>query len=258
MGILNLTPDSFYDGGKHLSLENCLLQVEKMIQEGADIIDIGAMSSRPYTKELPVQEELDRLRQFLPEITRHFPDTIFSIDTYRSLTAEYALDHGISIVNDITAGLKDEQILHTVAKYQAPYIVMHMQKMPENMQLNPQYENIVVDLLYFFSERITMLRKLGLSDIIIDLGFGFGKTLANNYTLLKNLAIFQELDCPILVGISRKSMICKCLNVSPENALNGTTALHFEALRQGAQLLRVHDVKQAKEVVKLFSEYQKA
>lgn len=258
MGILNLTPDSFYDGGQYAATTDFLNQTEKMLLEGADIIDLGAMSSRPYSKELPSEEELKRIQNVLPELINKFPNTIFSIDTYRSQIAEYALEHGVSIVNDITAGTKDEEILKIARKYNAPYIAMHMQGMPETMQLKPNYQNIVQDVMHFFSERLQVMRKIGLVDIILDVGFGFGKSQLDNFTLLKNLAIFQEFDCPILVGISRKSMIYNCLDLSPQEALNGTSALHFEALRNGASFLRVHDVKEAQEVVKLFKEYQKA
>lgn len=257
MGILNLTPDSFYDGGHYTSRKDFLTQTEKMLSEGADIIDLGAMSSRPFSKELPLEAELKRVQNVLPDLINEFPKTIFSIDTYRSEVAEYALDHGVSIINDITAGTKDEKILNIARKYNAPYIAMHMQGMPENMQILPEYQHIVQDVMYFFSERLQAMRRIGIADIILDVGFGFGKSQLDNFSLLKNLAIFQEFDCPILVGISRKSMIYKCLELSPQEALNGTSALHFEALRNGAHILRVHDVKEAKEVVKLFKEYQK-
>ena len=257
MGILNLTPDSFYDGGHCTSTRDFLTQTEKMLSEGADIIDIGAMSSRPFSKELPLEEELKRVENVLPDLISHFPKTIFSIDTYRSAVAEYALDHGVRIINDITAGTKDEEILNIARKYNAPYIAMHMQGMPENMQILPEYQHIVQEVMYFFSERLHTMRRIGITDIILDVGFGFGKSQSDNFALLKNLAIFQEFDCPILVGISRKSMIYKCLDLSPKEALNGTSALHFEALRNGAHILRVHDVKEAVEVVKLYKEYQK-
>ena len=258
MGILNLTPDSFYDGGHCTSTKDFLTHTEKMLSEGADIIDLGAMSSRPFSKELPLEAEFKRVQNILPDLINEFPKTIFSIDTYRSEVAEYAVDHGVSIINDITAGTKDEEILNIARKYNAPYIAMHMQGMPENMQILPKYQHIVQDVMYFFSERLQAMRRIGIADIILDVGFGFGKSQLDNFSLLKNLAIFQEFDCPILVGISRKSMIYKCLELSPQEALNGTTALHFEALRNGAHILRVHDVKEAKEVVKLFKEYQKA
>ncbi len=258
MGILNLTPDSFFDGGQQQSHKEILKHIENMLMLGADIIDIGAMSSRPYSQELSEQEELSRLRGVLSSIIKEFPQTIFSIDTYRSTVANYALDQGVSIINDITAGTKDEQILVVAKRFNAPYIAMHMKGSPVNMQDNPNYENIITEILYFFSQRLQIMRKIGISDIILDVGFGFGKTMSDNYKLLKNLAVFQEFYCPILVGLSRKSMIYKCLDSSPQEALNGTSTLHFEALRNGAKILRVHDVKEAVEVVKLYREYEKA
>jgi dihydropteroate synthase len=258
MGILNLTPDSFYDGGQLLSHKAILKHIENMLLDNADIIDIGAMSSRPFSQELSEQEELSILRGALSAIIKEFPQTIFSIDTYRSAVANYALDQGVSIINDITAGTKDEHILEVAKKFNATYIAMHMKGSPVNMQDNPNYENIITEISYFFSQQLQIIQKIGISDIILDVGFGFGKTMSDNYTLLKHLAIFQEFDCPILVGLSRKSMIYKCLDSTPQEALNGTTALHFEALRNGAKILRVHDVKEAVEVVKLYREYEKA
>ena len=258
MGILNLTPDSFYDGGQLLSHKAILKHIENMLLDNADIIDIGAMSSRPFSQELSEQEELSRLRGALSAIIKEFPQTIFSIDTYRSAVANYALDQGVSIVNDITAGTKDVHILEVAKRFNATYIAMHMKGSPVNMQDNPNYENIITEISYFFSQQLQIIQKIGISDIILDVGFGFGKTMSDNYTLLKHLAIFQEFDCPILVGLSRKSMIYKCLDSTPQESLNGTSALHFEALRNGAKILRVHDVKEAVEVVKLYREYEKA
>jgi len=258
MGILNLTPDSFYDGGQNSNQSIIIDKIAKMIDEGADIIDIGAMSSRPYSEEIPVIEELNRVRSILPLIKKEFPNLILSIDTYRAEIAEYAADNGVSIINDITAGKKDEKILYIAKKYRTPYIAMHMLGMPQTMQINYSYENILSEIIFFFSERLQVFAKIGLSDVILDVGFGFGKSIEDNYQLLKNLSYFNSLNCPMLVGISRKSMIYKPLNLSPKEALNGTTALHFEALRQGAHILRVHDVKEAKQVVDLFAIYKKA
>jgi dihydropteroate synthase len=258
MGILNLTPDSFYDGGKFITTKDLLIQTEKMLHEGADLIDLGAMSSRPFSKELPVEEELKRLQNALPDLLKNFPSTIFSIDTYRSPIAQYALNQGVAMINDITAGTKDEEILKVAKSFNAPYIAMHMQGSPNTMQHKPEYQNVITDVFQYFGQRLIQMKKEGISDIILDVGFGFGKSIRDNFTLLKHLSIFQELDCPLLVGISRKSMIYKSLDTDPENALNGTTALHFEALRNGAQILRVHDVKEAKEVVRLYVEYEKA
>lgn len=257
MGILNITSDSFFDGGKYTSHILIHRQVEKMLDEGADIIDIGAMSSRPFSQALSAEEEFVRLQQVLPELMRDFPDAIFSIDTYRSQVAEYALGEGVAIINDITAGQKDERIYEVARKYGAPYIAMHMQGTPNTMQVNPSYENVIHDILYFFSQQLYKMRKIGLADIIIDVGFGFGKSLSDNFRLLKHLAIFQELRCPILTGISRKRMIYKTLDTSPQEALIGSAALHFEALRNGTHILRVHDVKEAREVIQLYLEYQK-
>lgn len=258
MGILNLTPDSFFDGGKNNTSLLAIQKAEKMINEGVDIIDIGAMSSRPFSQELSLMEELSRVQSVLPSLIKEFPNTIFSIDTYRSEVAQYALDNGVSIINDITAGRKDEKIWVVAKQYQVPYIAMHMQGEPQTMQVNPHYQNILADIFYFFSERHAKMREIGLSDIIVDVGFGFGKSVEDNFILLKNLSYFQELNSPILVGISRKSMVCRTLDIPPQEALNGTTALHFEALRNGANILRVHDVKEANEVVKLYKKYQMA
>lgn len=258
MGILNLTPDSFFDGGKNNTSLLAIQKAEKMINEGVDIIDIGAMSSRPFSQELSLMEELSRVQSVLPSLIKEFPNTIFSIDTYRSEVAQYALDNGVSIINDITAGRKDEKIWVVAKQYQVPYIAMHMQGEPQTMQVNPHYQNILADIFYFFSERHAKMREIGLSDIIVDVGFGFGKSVEDNFILLKNLSYFHELNSPILVGISRKSMVCRTLGISPQEALNGTTALHFEALRNGANILRVHDVKEANEVVKLYKKYQMA
>jgi dihydropteroate synthase len=256
MGILNLTPDSFYDGGEIESVEVAVNKVRRLLSEGADIIDIGAMSSRPYSQEISVEEELSRLKTILPELKIQFSHTIFSIDTYRSIVAEFALKHGVSIINDITAGMKDEQILRLAAESNTPYIAMHMQGNPENMQANPSYKNIVDELKQFFNSRFELYEKIGLKQRILDVGFGFGKSIEDNYKLLFHLPEFQEFNCPLLVGISRKSMIYKPLNISPSDALTGTTALHFEALQRGANILRVHDVKEAKQVVDLFQLYQ--
>ncbi len=258
MGILNLTPDSFYDGGKFITTKELLFQTEKMLHEGADVIDLGAMSSRPYSKEMPIEEELKRLRTALPDLLKNFPSTIFSIDTYRSQVAKYALNQGVAMINDITAGTKDEEMLKVAKSFSAPYIAMHMQGSPDTMQHKPEYQNVISDVFQYFGQRLIQMKNQGISDIILDVGFGFGKSIRDNFTLLKHLSTFQELDCPLLVGISRKSMIYKSLDTDPENALNGTTALHFEALRNGAQILRVHDVKEAKEVVRLYLEYEKA
>ncbi len=255
MGILNVTPDSFYDGGETETIENAVIRTAKMLEDGANMIDIGAMSSRPYSSELPLEMELGRIQKIIPELITSFPQAIFSVDTYRSEVAEFALKHGVHIVNDITAGCKDDRMIDVVADFSCPYIAMHMNGHPKEMQINPKYENILLEIGYFFSKRMEFFVKRGLTDIILDVGFGFGKTIEDNYQLLKNLNYFQNFNMPILVGISRKSMIYKVLESSPEAAMNGTTALHWESLRQGAHILRVHDVKEAKEVCTLFNVY---
>jgi dihydropteroate synthase len=258
MGILNLTPDSFYDGGTNSTIDIAMESVKQMLSEGAEIIDIGAMSSRPYSKEISLEEELSRLKNILPELQVQFPNNIFSIDTYRSEVAEFAIKNDISIVNDITAGLKDKRIIELAAESKTPYIAMHMQGNPEQMQSNPRYTNIVEELKKFFEERIELYEKLGLKEVILDVGFGFGKSIEDNYRLLNHLPEFEVFNLPVLVGISRKSMIYKPLDISPAEALTGTTALHFEALQRGANILRVHDVNAAKQVVDLFQLYQSA
>lgn len=257
MGILNLTPDSFYDGGTNTTIELAISKVKTMFNQGADIIDIGAMSSRPYSIEISIDEELNRLKNILPELKNQFQNKLFSIDTYRSEVAEFAINNGISIINDITAGDKDPRILTIAKEYRVPYIAMHMKGTPQIMQANPSYINICEEIYSYFFDKIEIYTKLGLKDVVLDVGFGFGKSIEDNYTLLKNLNLFQKLNFPILVGVSRKSMIYKPLNILPKNALNGSTALHFEALRQGASILRVHDILEAKEVLDLYSIYDK-
>lgn len=258
MGILNLTPDSFYDGGQFESVSEAIRQVEVMIQEGADIIDIGSMSSRPYRLEIPIEEELRRLQSIFPVLRKEFPKTIFSIDTYRSGIAEYTLSHGANMINDISGGRKDDQMLDIIAKYKVPYVLMHMLNRPETMQDNPIYNNVLIEIATFFQTQLDKCISKNIHDIILDIGFGFGKSLEDNYHLLKHLGYFTKLNYPILVGLSRKSMIQKVLNCDASQGLNGTTALHWEALRNGAKILRVHDVKEAKEVVKLFAKYNKS
>jgi dihydropteroate synthase len=258
MGILNLTPDSFYDGGQFESVSEAIRQVEVMIGEGADMIDVGSMSSRPYRLEIPIEEELRRLQNIFPVLRKEFPKTIFSIDTYRSEIADYTLSHGANLINDISGGRKDDQMLDVIAKYKVPYVLMHMLDRPETMQDDPSYNNILLEIATFFQTQLDRCISKNIPDIILDIGFGFGKSLEDNYHLLKHLGYFSKLNYPILVGLSRKSMIQKVLNCDASQGLNGTTALHWEALRNGAKILRVHDVKEAKEVVKLFSEYNKS
>ena len=251
MGILNITPDSFYDGGQFQEPLAAAQQVEKMLQEGAAYIDIGAMSSRPGSDILNPDEELKRLLPVLDYLLKQFPTACFSVDTLHSKVAEVVLAKGVTLINDISAGQEDPNMMAVVSRYKATYVMMHMQGLPKNMQDHPSYENPVQELLHFFSGKIEQAKEAGIDNIIIDPGFGFGKTIAHNYEILKQLKAFQTFNLPLLVGISRKSMIYKPLGLSPEEALNGTTVLHTKALLEGAQILRVHDVKAAKECIDL-------
>jgi len=255
MGILNVTPDSFFDGGKYHHIDIALEQVSKMVQAGAAIIDIGGMSSRPGAELIPVEEESKRVIPILKEIRSHFPDIWISIDTIRSELVAEAAHHGMDMVNDISAGGIDPNMFRVVGELGLPYILMHMQGVPTNMQLSPHYEDIMQEVLRFLIRRARSLKEYDVKDVIIDPGFGFGKTVEDNYLLLQNLHLLKILDLPILVGISRKSMICKVLDVSPQHALNGSSALHMVALQQGAKILRVHDVQEAKEVIDLFLQF---
>jgi len=252
MGILNLTPDSFYDGGKNGSIELSINNVKKMLLDGADIIDVGAYSSRPGANHISEQEELDRLIPVLKEIHSQFPDTKISVDTFRSNVAREAVKNGAVIINDISGGDLDTGMWKTVAELKVPYVLMHMQGNPKNMQNNPTYVNVLDDVILALSSKVNKMTQLGIHDIIIDPGFGFGKTLEQNYEILARLNEFQMLGHPMLVGVSRKSMIYNLLDTDAENALNGTTALHMLALERGAKFLRVHDIKEAKEVVAIW------
>jgi dihydropteroate synthase len=256
MGILNITPNSFYDGGKLKTDKDILLQAEKMITEGADFIDIGGMSTKPNAEEISVAEELHRVLPVIQLLQQNFPETILSLDTYRTVVAKAGLEAGGGIINDISAGMFDNDMFQTVAVHQVPYIMMHIQGTPQTMQQNPQYENVVQEVLQYFIQKTAAAQQAGINDIIIDPGFGFGKTLAHNYTLLKYLNDLSILNKPLLVGLSRKSMICKLLEVKPSEALNGTTALNTLALLNGAAILRVHDVKETKEVIKIAEFYR--
>jgi len=251
MGILNITPDSFYDGGKFNSDKKVLDQVEKMIKDGADLIDVGGYSSKPGANPVKLEEEIKRVVPVIELIKNKFSDTIISVDTFRSEVAKKAVDSGASIVNDISAGELDSDMFKCVAQLNVPYILMHMKGNPQNMQDKPTYKNVVNEIVKNLSEKIFFAREAGIMDVIIDPGFGFGKTLEHNYEILNNLSFFKKLDSPILVGVSRKSMIYKLLDTKPENALNGTTCLHTVSVLSGANILRVHDVKEAKEVVEL-------
>jgi len=251
MGIINVTPDSFYDGGKNNSVETALTQVRKHLEEGATLIDIGGYSSRPGADEVTEQEELNRTIPVIEAVLIAFPDTIISIDTFRSNVAKKAIEAGAAIINDISAGDLDDNMFSVVAEKQVPYILMHMQGTPETMQKNPNYKNIIQEITYYFSEKINALRKKGVNDIIIDPGFGFGKTLEHNYEILGKLNNFQLFNVPVLVGMSRKSMIYKLLKISAKESINGTIAANIIALQNGANVLRVHDVKEAVECVRL-------
>ena len=247
MGILNLTPDSFYDGGKFNSIDRALKQTEKMLREGVFIIDLGACSTKPGAKEISEEEEQQRLYPVLEKLLGNFPEIYFSIDTCRASVAKGCLSRGAAMINDISGGQFDSLMMETVGSFNAPYVLMHIAGTPENMQKKPEYKNVVQEILHYFSERIQQAYQKGINDVIIDPGFGFGKTMEHNYELLKNLELFHSLELPLLVGVSRKSMIYKKLGVSPDGALNGTSALNSIALLKGAHILRVHDVKEAKE-----------
>jgi dihydropteroate synthase len=253
MGILNVTPNSFYDGGKHNEINSIMHQADKMLLEGADFIDIGAYSSKPSGEFVSEEEEIKRLVPIIKELVDHFPSIVLSVDTFRANVAKVAVEHGAVIINDISAGLLDEKMLETVADLKVPYIMMHMRGNPQTMQSLTNYEDIVKEMIFYFSERIQKARSFGISDIVIDPGFGFAKTLEQNYEVLHKMELFSMLELPLLAGISRKSMIYKVLENSPQEALNGTSVLNTIALQKGAKILRVHDVKEAVECIKLVS-----
>ncbi|MCD4697682.1 MAG: dihydropteroate synthase [Bacteroidales bacterium] len=256
MGILNLTLDSFYDGGRYKSDQAYLTRVEKMLDEGAAIIDIGATSTRPGAQEISEQEELQRLIGPLLKIRGRFPDSALSLDTYRSSVASKGIAAGAHIINDISGGTFDQNMFSTIAELKIPYIMMHIKGTPRNMQIKPVYENVVDEVAQFFKVQLKKLADLGISsNVVLDPGFGFGKRMEHNYKLLQSLKKISDLGFPVLAGLSRKSMINKILQTSPANALNGTTTLNTIALLNGANILRVHDVKEAVEVVKLVNSY---
>nr|WP_314834703.1 dihydropteroate synthase [uncultured Flavobacterium sp.] len=253
MGILNVTPNSFFDGGKYKNESEILSRVEKMSSEGATFIDVGAYSSKPSAEFVSEQEEISRIIPVLDLVLKHFPETILSIDTFRAEVAKASIESGAAIINDISAGHLDEKMLETVAKYSVPYIMMHMKGTPQTMQTLTQYNDIVKEMLFYFSERIAKARSFGINDLITDPGFGFAKTVEQNYEVFQKLDLFNLLELPMLIGISRKSMIYKTLDSNAEEALNGTTVLNTIALTKGAKILRVHDVKEAMECVTLFN-----
>ena len=257
MGVLNLTPDSFYDGNKFNNEKKILNQVEKMLNDGATFIDIGAYSSRPGATHISEDEEKSRIIGTVELLITEFPDANLSIDTFRSSIADECLNAGASIINDITASEYDSEILKIAHKHNAPYVMMHMKGMPQDMMKQNKYDNLIKDIIYYFSKKIEAARTAKVNDIIIDPGFGFSKNIDQNYDLLKNLGLLKSLDLPILVGLSRKSMIYKLLKTTPELALNGTTSLNTIALLNGAKILRVHDVKEAMECIKITNQFNK-
>ena len=252
MGILNVTPDSFYSASRMQTEQEIAERVQQIIDEGASIIDIGAYSSRPNAVHISSNEEMDRLRMGLEIINRYHPEAIVSVDTFRAEIAERCVEeYGAAIINDISAGEMDKQMFETVTRLRVPYIMMHMQGTPQNMQQQPHYENLLKEVFLYFAQKIQQLRDLGMKDIILDPGFGFGKTLKHNYELMEHLEEFRLFELPLLVGVSRKSMIYKLLGNSPQDALNGTTVLNTVALMKGAHILRVHDVREAVEAVRI-------
>lgn len=252
MGILNVTPDSFYSGSRMQTEEEIAARARQIIDEGASIIDIGAYSSRPNAEHISAEEEMNRLRTGLDIINRNHPDAIVSVDTFRADVAEQCVrDYGVAIINDISAGEMDEQMFQTVATLGVPYIMMHMQGTPQNMQKEPRYENMIKEVFLYFARKVQQLRDLGAKDIILDPGFGFGKNLEHNYELMAHLEEFRVFELPLLVGVSRKSMIYKFLGGTPQDSLNGTTVLDTVALMKGANILRVHDVREAVESVRI-------
>lgn len=252
MGILNVTPDSFYAGSRMQTETDITMRVRQIAAEGASIIDVGAYSSRPNAEHISPEEEMNRLRIGLTILNREYPDAIVSVDTFRADVAEWCVkEHGVAIINDIAAGEMDSAMFETVARLGVPYIMMHMQGTPQNMQAQPHYDNLLKEIFLYFARKVQQLRDLGVKDIILDPGFGFGKTLEHNYELMAHLEEFDIFELPLLVGVSRKSMIYRLLGGTPHDALNGTAVLNTVALMKGADILRVHDVREAVEAVKM-------
>ena len=254
MGVLNLTPDSFFDGGMYKDEDQIIARVKKMILDGAAIIDVGAYSSKPNAASVSMEEEKKRILPVIKLLIKQFPNLIISVDTFRAEIANLAVNEGAAIINDISAGVLDANMFKTIAELQVPYIMMHMRGNPQTMQSLTNYENLTQEVIYYFSERINKARDLGINDLVIDPGFGFAKTREQNFELLNKLELLSVLDCPVLAGVSRKSMIYKTLDITPQDALNGTTVLNTIALQKGAKILRVHDVKEAVEAIKLVNE----
>lgn len=252
MGILNVTPNSFFDGGKYKNEEEIISQVDKMLSEGATFIDIGAYSSKPSAEFVTEAEEIERIVPVIELILKHFPEALLSIDTFRAEVAKASLENGAAIINDIAAGELDDKMFDVIAEYNVPYIMMHMRGNPQTMQSLTQYNDIVKEMLFYFSEKVKKARSIGINDLILDPGFGFAKTTDQNYEVLQKMELFNLLELPVLAGVSRKSMIYKTLGNTAQEALNGTTVLNTIALTKGAKILRVHDVKEAVECVTLF------
>ena len=257
MGILNVTPNSFFDGGKYLDENAILKQAEKMLNEGATFIDLGAYSSKPNAEYVSEEEEIRRLIPIVSLLVNEFPEIILSIDTFRSVVAEKAIEAGAALINDISAGSLDTEMMKTIAKLQVPYIMMHMKGTPKTMQSLTQYDDILKEMLFYFAQKINAARAMGINDLIVDPGYGFAKTTEQNFKVLQKSELFQMLEAPILAGLSRKSMIYKTLDSNAQEALNGTTVLNTLALTKGANILRVHDVKEAMETIALFEAFQK-
>ena len=256
MGILNISEDSFYDGGKYNSIRDIIVQTQKMIEEGALFIDVGVASSKPGSSLINPEEEEIRLFPFLYPLIKEFPNTYFTVDTYNSSIAEKSLDIGVSMINDISGGLIDSKILSVIGHHKVPYIMMHMNGIPKTMQNDVYYKDVVQEIYNFLKKQLEKASLAGINDVIIDPGFGFGKNKEHNFELIKNLSYLKTLNCPILIGVSRKSMIYKTLGFGPDQALNGTTVLNALSLDRGAKILRVHDVREAKECIDLWSELQ--
>lgn len=252
MGIINATPDSFHSISRVSSVDEALRLASKMVGEGAEFLDVGGCSTRPGSDPPTIEAEWERIKDIIPALRKEFPQVIISVDTYRSEIAERSIAVGAQMINDISGGTLDPKIFQTAARLQVPYVLSHLKGTPKTMQQDPQYQDLLGDIYRYFTERISKVRDAGINDIILDPGFGFGKTLQHNFAILKNLHIFQDFAMPVMVGISRKSMIHKALHITPEEALNGTTALHMVALQAGVHLLRVHDVKEAVQAIKLY------
>jgi dihydropteroate synthase len=254
MGVINCTPDSFYAGSRASSLNEAKAMIEKMVDDGVDILDIGGRSSRPGSEEISEEEEIQRVAEIIAFVAKTYPSVWMSIDTTKSTVAQYAVEHGCHIVNDISAGDMDPLMIEKVAQMRVPFVCMHMQGTPDTMQINPTYHHIADEIFSFFTQKIELLASRGIEQTIIDPGFGFGKTIEHNYQLMRDLDRFTSFKKPLLVGVSRKSMIYKLLNSTPEESLNGTHALNMYALMKGANILRVHDVKPAKEIIAIFQQ----